>query len=289
MKKAVFILILASASLIILIFSVYLRFNDGKLHLVFCDVSQGDAIFIRTPKGTDILIDGGPDEAVLSCLSSHMPFWDRSIDAVILTHPHADHLTGLVHVIERYKVNAFFSEKVDADTEIYKLLSIKLAEKKVSAKDLYTLDNFKDASGLSLKTLWPTTEAIDQVDQNYANLDLNGLSLIHLLKYGDFSVLLTGDAGVVVEDRIAEEAGDVDVLKVPHHGSKTGMSELFLSIIKPEIGIISVGEENNYGHPAKISLDLLRKYRVKTFRTDLNGEIEILSDGSTWSVRTSRN
>src|SRR3990170_7268003 len=76
----------------------YAKFNDGKVHIVFCDVGQGDAIFLRTPKGADILVDGGPNESVLACLSGHMPFWDRDLELVILTHPHADHLNGLISV-----------------------------------------------------------------------------------------------------------------------------------------------------------------------------------------------
>src|SRR3990172_8141877 len=110
MKKNVFILALASASLLILIIFVFFNFNDKKLHIVICNVGQGDAIFITTPVQAQILVDGGPDKAVLDCLSRHMPFWDRSLDAVILTHPDADHITGVVPVIERYSVNTLFTQ-----------------------------------------------------------------------------------------------------------------------------------------------------------------------------------
>ncbi|EKD86704.1 MAG: hypothetical protein ACD_37C00183G0003 [uncultured bacterium] len=286
MRKAIFIFSTASILFIFLIFFVLFKNNDGKLHLVICNVGQGDAIFIRTPNQADILIDGGPDKKVLECLSRHMPFWDRSLDAVILTHPHADHVTGLVDVIERYRVKAFYSERVEAETQIYKLFRLKLAEEKLSAKDLYSPTAFKEKSGLKLSTLWPTAEAIQRTDQNNANLDLNGLSVIQLLEYRKFKALLTGDAGVVAEDSIAQEAGDVDVLKVPHHGSKTGMSSYLLSIIKPELAVISLGAKNKYGHPSKLSLDLLKEYKAKILRTDLNGEIEIISDGKIWSIKT---
>lgn len=284
MRKAILIFSTASILFIFLIFFVLFKNNDGKLHLVICNVGQGDAIFIRTPNQADILIDGGPDKKVLECLSRHMPFWDRSLDVVILTHPHADHVTGLVDVVERYRVKAFYSERVEAETQIYKLFRLKLAEEKLSAKDLYSPTAFKEKSGLKLNTLWPTTEAIQKTDQNNTNLDLNGLSVIQLLEYGKFKALLTGDAGVVVEDLIAQEAGDVNVLKVPHHGSKTGMSNYFLSIIKPELAVISLGAKNKYNHPARLSLDLLKEYKAKILRTDLNGEIEIISDGLNYSV-----
>lgn len=284
MKKAFISIFTASVFLVILIIFVFFQFNDSRLHLVICDVGQGDAIFIRTPAQADILIDGGPDKKVLDCLSRHMPFWDRSLDAVILTHPHSDHITGLVDVIERYKVSAFYTEKVDADTQIYKLLKTKLAEKGLSAKYLHASESFKEKTGMKLIALWPSTDALNKTDQTNANLDLNGLSVISLIRYANFSALLTGDAGLVVENQIADLAGDIDVLKVPHHGSKTGMSDHFLSLTSPELAVISVGVKNKYGHPAKVSLDLLAKHKVRTLRTDLDGEVEIISDGKIWFV-----
>lgn len=288
MKKYVLIFSMALASLVILIFFVYFNFNDNKLHLVICDVGQGDAIFIRTPSEADILIDGGPDKKVLDCLSDHMPFWDKSLDLVIMTHPDADHSTGLVDVIKRYKVNSFYTEAVPGRTDIYKLLKATLAEKKLSAKYLDSGNKLNENSGFSMKTLWPSTKAIESTDQNRTKLALNELAVVELVSYGKFSVLLSADAGLEVMDQITDETGDIDILKVPHHGSKTGMSDHFLSLIRPELAVISVGENNKYGHPAKISLDLLNKYHVKILRTDLDGEIEILSDGKTWSVKTSR-
>lgn len=109
-----------------------------------------------------------------------------------------------------------------------------------------------------------------------------------MVTYGNFSALLTGDAGYLVMESIAQDAGDIDILKIPHHGSKTGMSNSFLSQIKAELGIISVGSDNTYGHPAPISMDLLTKYKIKSMRTDISGDIEILSDGKTWSVRVKK-
>src|ERR1035437_4989496 len=108
------------------------------------------------------------------------------------------------------------------------------------------------------------------------SLDLNGFCLIQLLTYGNFKVLLTGDAGSLTEDRIAAEAGKVDVLKVPHHGSKTGMSDYFLSIISPSLAVISVGANNRYGHPAQTALDLLKAHNIKTLRTDQNKAVEVI-------------
>src|SRR3989344_4613289 len=146
MKKAVFIIILAPASLCVLIFFSYFSFIDNKLHIVICNVGQGDAIFITTPSQAQILIDGGPDKSVLDCLGRHMPFWDRSLDAVILTHPHADHLTGFLDVIDRYKLSTYYSANTPADSKVYKLLKVKLADKKVSAKELHKGSRIADMS-----------------------------------------------------------------------------------------------------------------------------------------------
>lgn len=268
------------------------RFNDGKLHLVVCDVGQGDAILIRTPKGSDILIDGGPDDSVLDCLSDHMPFWDREIEIMILTHPHADHLTGLISVLKRYKVIHYFTENVKNDTLVYKRLQDSLADNSLTAKFSFSGDRIDFADKTSLLTVWPernwfedqTLQDNQTLLKDNSSLDVNGFSLITLLSYGNFRALLTGDAGVLVEDKIANVVGKIDVLKVPHHGSKTGISDYFLSETTPDLGIISVGEKNRYGHPAKTILDLLTKYNVKILRTDKNGEVEVVSDGKSFKI-----
>lgn len=284
MKKISFIFFIASVFLLILIFFYWLKFNDGKLHVVMCDVGQGEGVFIKTPSNTQILIDGGPDGEILDCLDSNMPFWDRSLDAIVLTHPHADHLTGLIQIVDRYSLNAFFTEEVSAENDSYKLLKLRLAEKNLSAKYLIDGDMISEKSGVRLTTLWPRLETIDKADQNYSNLDLNGLCLVQILEYRQFRMLLTGDAGANVLDHITFEIRDIDVLKVPHHGSKTGMSDSFLDIVQPELALISVGKDNPYGHPSKFSLDLLKNNKIKTFRTDQDGEVEIISDGLRYYV-----
>ena len=289
MKKVLIIFFIASVFLIILIFFYVLKFNDHKLHVVVCDVGQGDAIFVSTPSNSQILIDGGPDRSVLDCLASNMPFWDRTIDAVILTHPHADHLVGLIAVVDRYGVKSFYTEQVSEQGEAYKLLKLRLAVKNVSANYLTSGDIISEKNGAKVYTLWPRLNTLETADQNSSKLDLNGLSVVQILEYGDFSMLFTGDAGSNVLDQIIADVGDIDVLKVPHHGSKTGMSDIFISESQPEFGIISVGKDNYYGHPSNNSLDLLRKYQVKILRTDVDGQIEIVSDGVTWSVKTSQN
>ncbi|MBI4097827.1 MAG: MBL fold metallo-hydrolase [Candidatus Levybacteria bacterium] len=284
MKKGILVFTSVSIFLIFLTFFVFLRFNDSRLHLVICDVGQGDAIFIRTPKQADILIDGGPDKKVLDCLSRYMPFWDRSLDLVIMTHPDADHSAGLVDVVERYQVDSFYTEAIPGRTDVYKLLKTVLAEKKLSAKYLNSGNRLNESSGFSMLTLWPSTQAIESTDQNRANLRLNELAVVQLLSYGKFSALLTADAPFQVMDQIAEEIRSINILKVPHHGSKTGMSDYFLDQTSPDMAVISVGAKNSYGHPNPISLNLLKKHNIKVLRTDQDGDVEIISDGKIWWV-----
>lgn len=290
--------IIFSITLIIFVVGIavfdYSRFYDGKLHLVFCNVGQGDAIFIRTPGGKDILIDGGPDDLVLDCLSNHMPFWDRTIEVVVLTHPHADHLTGLISVLERYQVIHYFTEKVENRTKVYQRLQDTLALKNVTAKYTFSGDRIDFPDKTQLLTIWPDKEVInnqelqdvESSEKDSSSLDVNGFSVISEISFGDFNVLLTGDAGVLIENKIAKIVGNVDILKVPHHGSKTGMSEYFLEELRPLLAVISVGVKNRYNHPSEEMINLLKSKQIKTLRTDRDGEIEVISDGKEFKVFT---
>lgn len=209
------------------------KFPDGKLQVVFCDVGQGDAIYLKTPRGRDILVDGGPDTKVLSCLGRHMPFWDRKIELVFLTHPHSDHQTGIIAVKNRYQIGQYFDNLVTGD--------------KITTKD---------------------EVKIEVINPEIRTGDENNDSII--LKVNN--ILLMGDATLSVLSP-QNLSGGVDILKVPHHGSKTALDEAVLAQIAPKIAIISVGKDNSFGHPAPETISLLEKYGVKIRRTDLEGEI----------------
>jgi competence protein ComEC len=275
--------LLITGILIFLLGSIFLyqdiSFDDKKLHVVICDVGQGDAIFMRTPGGSDILIDGGPDNSVLSCLARHMPIWDRTIEVMILTHPHADHLTGLIDVLKRYRVLAFGSGKIESSTNIFKELIKQLKQSGTAQKYLYQGDRFIIKDGVILKTLWPTEEWVSQHLVSKSS-DENGSSVIELLNYGNFKALFTADAQASDMEKIDLLAGKIDLLKVPHHGSKTGLTLDILDILQPKIAAISVGAKNKYGHPAPSILDLLNQLKIKTLRTDQVRDIEIVSDGN---------
>jgi competence protein ComEC len=220
---------------------------DRNLHVVFCDVGQGDATLIY--QGTDqLLIDGGPDDKVLDCLARHMPFYDRRIETVILTHDNADHSKGLTYVRDRYTV-IHFEPKLRTGDEV------KMGQ-------------------VYYKVLYPDERVLGA---NTTSTD-NELGIVGNIIYGDFKVLMTAD---VSSAKYLPETG-VAILKVPHHGSATGLTAGWIDQTRPKMAVISVGKGNRFGHPSPIIVDWLAKAGIKVERTDLNGEVEVVSDGKKW-------
>ena len=283
--------------------------ESGRGNLLFeaFDVGQGDALFIQAPGGNQILVDGGPGNAVLSKLGSVMPFWDRSINLVVLTHPQKDHMQGLISVIDRYSVDYFVRSEVGNDTEGYKKLMDVVERKRVSQKFVTPGERITVGS-TSLTTLWPSEEQVAKAGDSArrplagsqgdalgrgvlgASIvgDLNDYSVVFWLRYGNFDALFPGDADTHVEEKyrgVSLADGTIELLKVPHHGSKTGMSETYLDWLKPQLAVISVGK-NSYGHPAKEVLATLATRAIQAKRTDEEGDIEIISDGKEWEAAT---
>lgn len=287
LKKIIWVGILILIFLTGLLFYQRIKFYDGKLHVVFCDVGQGDAIFIRTPKGLDILVDGGPNDNVLSCLSNHMPVWDRTIELVILTHPHTDHFFGLHEVLKRYNVLSFDTEKLGNKALGFAELTNEVKQKKISLHYLSSGDSFKAKDRLVIKILAPTREFLAETSpQGMIGENNEFASLISLVSYGSFKLLLTGDtqADELLQAVSQYSLSNISLLQVPHHGSKTGLSLEILNLLKPKVAVISVGKNNRYGHPTPYVLDLLEKAQTKTLRTDQKGEIEVISDGKNFWI-----
>lgn len=290
MKKSI-VIGLASFILVIGIFLYQsANLNDGKLHIVFCDVGQGDAIFIRTSSKKDILIDAGPDNSVLDCLSKHMPFWDKTIELAILTHPHADHLNGFLGVLKNYKVLSFVTLNLKNNTSGFSALLESLKEQNIKIHYVYLGDRFSLNDGLSITIVGPSRKFLDTTSpqgligerKEFANIE-------SLVKYKNFSALLTGDSQALELKEALQLAslaqGKISILQVPHHGSKTGLDEEFLNQVNPKLAVISVGKNNKYGHPAQSTIKTLRNKGIKILRTDERGEIEITTDGFSWVVK----
>lgn len=289
-QKQKLIVLCAVSGVFLLILSLVTSLPNGKLLVVFCDVGQGDAIYIRTPRGADVLVDGGPDERVLNCLSRHMPFWDREIELAFLTHPQADHLNGLLAVLQRYKIDNFGIGIEGNESIGYKSLLDLLRKDNVKIFNPYLGQKISFNDEVSFNVLWPYSEWVTkQLGQGAVlgaktSTDLNIFSTVLLLKYKNFDCLLMGDADSTIQDEILEDNNilSVDVLKVPHHGSKTALLDSFLNTVKPKLAVISVGR-NSYGHPAGELVERLKAFGVMVLRTDEKNGVEVTSDGATWS------
>lgn len=285
MKKTLVLVVLALVTLGGTVFYQYVIFNDNRLHVVFCDVGQGDAILITTPSNKYILMDGGPDRAVLDCLSRHLPFWERTIDLVLLSHPHADHFVGFLYVLERYTILSFATENLRNNTSAFEELNSALSNLTVPKKFVAQGDRWSLSDGVAISIVGPTTEFLMRKDPDGLITDsAESASLTVLVSYGDFSVLLTGDAPVDEMHEVGERLDTVDVLQIPHHGSTTGLDRRVLVDFQPKLAVISVGK-NNYGHPKKQILNLLQEQKIPVVRTDQRGDVEVISDGKTWYVK----
>jgi competence protein ComEC len=271
------------------------------LSIIFCDVGQGDGIYLRFPDGNDMLIDGGPDGSVLECLGKFKPFWDRSISVLLLTHPDLDHFGGLHEVLKRYSIGVFFSTSINVDTPEYKTFSSIVSEKKIKVKTLTRGDSIH-VSQVALSWVWPTYTYLQEVERFMQDAQLTGSisrdefnrnnssQIIHL-RYHSFDAFFTGDADIEVESNyigLPLSPDGIEILKVPHHGSKTGMSQAFLEWLNPKAAIISNGKKNRYGHPAKETLILLETNSVPIYRTDQNHHIQVITNGKTYSIKTER-
>lgn len=252
--------------------------SEGKLKVVFLNVGQGDATFIETPSGIQILIDGGAGSRVLGELSRIMSLYDRSIDVVVATHTDADHIGGLTEVLRRYDVSMVIENGMTADTKIWRELDELIRDEGSMRYTAVAGQRLVLGGGAHLDILGPMTGEREALTSK-----ANDVMIVSRLVYGENEVLLTGDIERDDEVRLVASGVDLqsDVLKVAHHGSKNSSTDLFLERVRPTVAVISVGESNRYGHPSKEALDRLRKIGARLLRTDTGGRIKITLDGKT--------
>ena len=247
--------------------------RQGLLTIAMLDVGQGDAIYIEAPNGNQMLIDGGPPKKVLSALRKVMPFYDRTIDAILVTNPDKDHIAGFIDVLERYQVAKVIEPGTNSLTGTYAELEKKIADEKAERITARRGMKINLGDGAYFEILFP--------DRAIPGLDTNTGSIVGRLVYGDTSVMFTGDAPDEIEEYLVSLDGKnlkSDVLKVGHHGSRTSTSPEFVGFVSPTIALISDGKGNSYGHPHQETLDTLEKFSVKILRTDLLGTIILKSD-----------
>jgi len=263
--------------------------SEGVLKVVFFDIGQGDSIYIETSQGHQILIDGGPSgKKILEKLSGEIPFWDKSLDLVILTHPDADHLSGLNYVLKRYKVENILWNGVKKDTETFNNFQKNLEKerKEEKANIIITQRGQRIKAGKTeIFVLYP----FQNLEDEFFKENTNDTSVVVKLSFYENNFLFTGDISEKVEKELI--IGDSylslnsQVLKVAHHGSKSSTSRDFLKTVKPEIAVISCGINNPYGHPSQNALSNLQEFGINILRTDQKGDIKIVSNGKNYSYQ----
>jgi len=260
---------------------------DDELRVSFIDVGEGDAILIQ--KGnTQVLVDGGSSpQTITSELSRRMPFWDRTIDLLVLTHPHQDHLGGLVEILKRYRVKQVLYTDIEYESPLYDEFLRCVEEKDAESITAVAGQQITMTGEVVIKVLNPPDIPLAGTE---SDID-NGSVALHV-RYGNVSFLLTGDIMRETELELIRGRAELTgmVLKVAHHGSGTSSTSRFLAVANPQIAVISCGAENEFGHPSEEVLERLGEKvgEENVFRTDINGTIDFITDGERLWVERER-
>ncbi len=249
--------------------------RDVKSFVVFCDVGQGDASYIHIKPNLDILIDAGKYTSVDSCIRKNNHSFDKTIDAVFISHLQVDHFGGVESLRTRYKIaTVYVNTTRNMNAEAQRLLS-NLRASHIPIQSATAGDVF-EIGKLRIALLWPTLDYLNALQDNH---DPNTTSQILHLQYKQWSILYTGD---IPGDKLFSLSNKPNmksnILKVPHHGSKNGLNRNLLLLADPTYSVISVGKNNPYGHPSREVLELLEKYKSHILRTDILGDITFLLD-----------
>ncbi len=255
----------------------FLRHEPGVLTVAFLDVGQGDAVYIEAPNGNQMLYDAGPPSgAVLRALGDVMPFYDRSIDVAVFSHPDMDHIGGFVDVFNRYKVDVMLEPGASSTNGVYDEAERAIAMHHVAriiARRGMTIDL---GGGVGADILYP--------DRDMTNAETNSASIVIRIHYGSTSFLLSGDLPIKQENYLVGKSGEelhAQVLKLGHHGSHTSSGPLWLGATRPDIAVASAGLNNRYGHPHKDTLALLDSLNIPYLITFKEGTIRFESNGQT--------
>ncbi|MBC7836348.1 MBL fold metallo-hydrolase [Acetobacteraceae bacterium] len=255
--------------------------KSGVLTVAVLTVGQGDSIYIQSPTGTEVVIDGGPDNSILRELPKVMRPFDRSLDAVIATHPDADHIAGFIDLLNRYSVKNFVEPGIAKDTVTAARLEEEITKNNIPRYKAVRGMTLDLGGGVQLRILSPDFE-VSTLPESKANEG----GIVAQLVYASTTMLLMADVSSKVEDHLVEIDGesagfriDSDILKVGHHGSRTSTDDELLDAVTPSVAIISVGAKNRYGHPTQDVLDRLSAHNVEVHRTDEEGTIKFISNG----------
>jgi competence protein ComEC len=272
--RVLFSSLLISLFFFSLSFLYYSKASEDCLRVSFLDVGQGDSILIESPAGQNIIIDGGPDSKVLYRLGEALPFWERNIDLLILTHPHSDHILGLLDVMERYDVDRVLHTGVDCHSSFCRQWQRLIDDKDIEAKIAQGGHTIELAQDCYLEIIYPFTPLQGSKVDN-----INNSSLVSRLDCRGVSFLFTGDIEGEVKNELVSSGADLEagVLKLAHHGAGESGAGDFLHKVSPEVAVVSVGD-NDYGHPGQSYLQELKNKGVMVLRTDRQGTIVFTKD-----------
>jgi competence protein ComEC len=254
----------------------------GRLQVTVLDVGQGDAILIQSPDGHQVLVDGGPGGAVLRGLGDELPWYDRSLDLVVLTHPQADHMYGLIDVLSRYDIARVVAGPGVQTGAGYRAWLAATDGEGIAVETAHPGMSLDIGGGARLDVIGPDAAMA-------ADLQLNNTGIVMRVSLGDVSFLLTADIEARAERALLTDAVDLHatVLKVPHHGSRTSSTPEFLAAVQPEVAAVSTGKDNQFGHPAPDVVARIGEY-APVYDTALSGAIHFETDGARLWVDTSR-
>lgn len=268
-RKVVYLLIFCLLALVLVLRIVFEKQKDSVLEVIFLNVRQGDAILI-SQGSNQILIDGGRDgQILLEKLGRYVPFWDRTIETVIQTHPDQDHVGGLVKLFQAYRVQTVLKTAMPNDSQTVKKLAQVVEQNGTQSVEAKNGTKLVLPNGAQLEILFPLSSVTD------FRQETNATSVVAKLIFGDNKFLFTGDLPSEQETEFLSKKSELsaDVLKVSHHGSKYATSDEFLIAIGARDAVISVGKNNMYGHPNPELLQRLSMHKLNVYRTDEQGDI----------------
>jgi competence protein ComEC len=270
---------LTSSMLLLLCLFTYLAFTEratDTLRVTFFDVGQGDAIYIKSPSGREMIVDASADTRILEKLGKTMSLFDRNIDVVVATHPDKDHIGGLPSLLSRYTVGMLLVSGATSDNGVHDEMHRVAKTKQVKVVSAFKGQRIDLGGGAIATILFPNRDT--------TAMETNEASIVILLTYGSQSFLLTGDAPTSTEYSILDTLPEITVLKAGHHGSQTSTSFELLEKTTPEYTVLSVGANNSYGHPHTNVVDKLTEFRSTILRTDTMGDISLYTDGDSIQV-----
>ena len=283
-RKIAYIILGILFLIAILIWLAVFSLENQKLEIIFFDIGQGDSILINAKNNQQILIDGGPNDFVIDKLGATLPFYDKKIELIILTHPDKDHISGLIEVVKRYKVDKILTTGIKCSTEVCQIWQEQIQKKKIPVKIAQAGQTISIGDNIFLGIFNPLENLSGENVKNR-----NDTSIVAKLIVGENSVLFTGDITSKVEEKLTENNFNLqsDFLKIAHHGSKYSTSENFLKEVSPETAIISVGK-NSWGMPTKEVLKKLDRKKIKVYRTDIDGDVKIIFKENNFEIQSKK-